>query len=136
MQQAWDVVLHGYGQMLSTIVGLPVAILVVPFIVTASAHTIRDPPTVARLASVIRRSGVRLDAVRMRSVMKSTRRQNAFVIGVWPTRRWGVGWRARGAPRGSPPPPRAARRPSPPRPAPPRGAGDTCDCTTRSNGWP
>jgi len=87
MQQAWDVVLHGYGPMLSTIVGLPVAILVVPFIVTASAHTIRDPPTVARLASVIRRSGVRLDAVRMRSVMKGTRRQNAFVIGVWPTRR-------------------------------------------------
>jgi STE24 endopeptidase len=30
---------------------------------------------------------VRLDGVRVRNVMRGTRRQNAFVIGVWPTRR-------------------------------------------------
>lgn len=87
VQQVWQVVVDGYGQMLSSVVWLPVAILVVPFIVTASARTIDDPPTVARLASLIRRSRVRLDGVRIRKVMQGTRRQNAFVIGVWPTRR-------------------------------------------------
>jgi STE24 endopeptidase len=87
MQQVWDVVVSGYGQMISTILWLPVGLLVVPFIVTASARKVDDPPTAARLASLIRRSRVRLDAVRIRKVMQGTRRQNAFVIGVWPTRR-------------------------------------------------
>jgi STE24 endopeptidase len=87
MQQVWDVVVYGYGQMTSTIIWLPVGLLVVPFIVTASAHKVDDAPTAARLASLIRRSHVRLDAVRIRKVMQGTRRQNAFVIGVWPTRR-------------------------------------------------
>ena len=87
VQQVWQVVLDGYGQMSTTLVGIPIAILLVPFIVTASAHKIDDPPTVARMRSLIRRSGVRLDGVRLRKVMRGTRRQNAFVIGVWPTRR-------------------------------------------------
>jgi Zn-dependent protease with chaperone function len=87
IQQVWDVVVSGYGQMASAIIWLPAGLLVVPFIVTASAHKVDDPPTVARLASLIRRSRVRLDAVRIRKVMQGTRRQNAFVIGVWPTRR-------------------------------------------------
>src|SRR3954468_24969263 len=87
MQQVWSVVLDGYGQMLSTFIWFPVVILVLPLIVTASAHKIDDPPTVARLSSLIRRSRVRLDGVRIRKVMQGTRRQNAFVIGVWPTRR-------------------------------------------------
>jgi Zn-dependent protease with chaperone function len=87
MQQVWDVVVSGYGQMASTLIWLPVALLVVPLIVTASAHKVDDPPTVARVASLIRRSRVRLDGVRIRKVMQGTRRQNAFVIGVWPTRR-------------------------------------------------
>ncbi|HEX3299892.1 MAG TPA: M48 family metalloprotease [Actinomycetota bacterium] len=87
MQQVWDVVVSGYGQMTSAIIWLPVGLLIVPLIVSASAHKVDDPPTVARLASLIRRSRVRLDAVRIRKVMQGTRRQNAFVIGVWPTRR-------------------------------------------------
>jgi len=87
VQQVWDVVLFGYGQMASTLIGLPIAILIIPFIVTASAHRIDDPPTVARMTSLITRSRVRLDGVRIRKVMQGTRRQNAFVIGVWPTRR-------------------------------------------------
>lgn len=87
MQQVWDVVVSGYGQMTSAIIWLPIGLLVVPLIVTASAHKVDDPPTVARLASLIRRSRVRLDGVRIRKVMQGTRRQNAFVIGVWPTRR-------------------------------------------------
>lgn len=87
MQQVWDVVVSGYAQMASTIIWLPVALLVVPFIVTASAHKVDDPPTVARMASLVRRSTVRLDGVRIRKVMQGTRRQNAFAIGVWPTRR-------------------------------------------------
>jgi STE24 endopeptidase len=87
MQQVWDVVLHGYGQMAGTLVGLPVAVLVAPLIVAASAHKVDDPPTAARLRSLIRRSRVQLDGVRVHKVMKGTRRQNAFVIGVWPTRR-------------------------------------------------
>jgi STE24 endopeptidase len=87
VQQVWDVVLSGYGQMISTLIGLPIAILVIPFIVTASAHRIDDPPTLARMKSLITRSRVRLDGVRIHKVMQGTRRQNAFVIGVWPTRR-------------------------------------------------
>ena len=87
VQQVWDVVLSGYGQMISTLIGLPIAILVIPFIVTASAHKIDDPPTLARMKSLIARSRVRLDGVRIHNVMRGTRRQNAFVIGVWPTRR-------------------------------------------------
>ena len=87
VQQVWEVVLYGYGQMVSTLIGLPIAILVIPFIVTASAHRIDDPPTLARMTSLITRSRVRLDGVRIRKVMQGTRRQNAFVIGVWPTRR-------------------------------------------------
>lgn len=87
MQQVWDVVVTGYGQMTSAIIWLPIGLLVVPLIVTASAHKVDDLPTVARLASLIRRSRVRLDGVRIRKVMQGTRRQNAFVIGVWPTRR-------------------------------------------------
>jgi STE24 endopeptidase len=87
VQQVWDVVLHGYGQAISAIIWFPVAILVVPFIVTASAHKVDDAPTAARLASLIRRSRVRLDGIRIHKVMRSTRRQNAFVVGVWPTRR-------------------------------------------------
>jgi STE24 endopeptidase len=87
VQQVWDVVLFGYGQMASTLIGLPIAILIIPFIVTASAHRIDDPPTLARMTSLITRSRVRLDGVRIRKVMQGTRRQNAFVIGVWPTRR-------------------------------------------------
>jgi STE24 endopeptidase len=87
IQQVWDVVVQGYGQMTSTIIWLPVGLLVVPFLVTASEHKIDDAPTVARLSSLIRRSRVRLDGVRIRKVMRGTRRQNAFVIGVWPTRR-------------------------------------------------
>jgi STE24 endopeptidase len=73
--------------MISTLIGLPIAILVIPFIVTASAHKIDDPPTLARMKSLIARSRVRLDGVRIHNVMRGTRRQNAFVIGVWPTRR-------------------------------------------------
>ncbi len=61
VQQVWDVVLSGYGQMISTLIGLPIAILVIPFIVTASAHKIDDPPTLARMKSLIARSRVRLD---------------------------------------------------------------------------
>jgi len=87
VQQVWDVVLSGYGQMISTLIGLPIAILVIPFIVTASAHKIDDPPTLARMKSLIARSRVRLDGVRIHNVMRGTGRQNAFVIGVWPTRR-------------------------------------------------
>jgi Zn-dependent protease with chaperone function len=87
VQQVWQVVIDGYGQMSTTIVALPIAILLVPFIVAASAHKIDDPPTVARMASLIRRSRVRLDGIRVRKVMRGSRRQNAFVIGVWPTRR-------------------------------------------------
>jgi STE24 endopeptidase len=87
VQQVWDVVLSGYGQMISTLIGLPIAILVIPFIVTASAHKIDDPLTLARMKSLITRSRVRLDGVRIHKVMRGTRRQNAFVIGVWPTRR-------------------------------------------------
>ena len=87
MQQVWDVVVSGYGQMTSAIIWLPIGLLVVPLIVTASAHKVDDLPTVARLASLIRRSRVRLDGVRIRKVMQGTRRQNALVIGVWPTRR-------------------------------------------------
>jgi STE24 endopeptidase len=87
VQQVWDVVVSGYGQMVSTLVGLPIAILIIPFIVTASAHRIDDQPTLARMKSLITRSRVRLDGVRIHKVMQGTRRQNAFVIGVWPTRR-------------------------------------------------
>jgi STE24 endopeptidase len=87
MQQTWDVVLSGYGQMVGTLVWLPVAVLVAPLLVAASAHKVDDPPTAARLRSLIRRSRVQLDGVRVHKVMKGTRRQNAFVIGVWPTRR-------------------------------------------------
>lgn len=87
MQQVWDVVVSGYGQMTSAIIWLPVGLLIVPLVVTASAHKVDDPPTVARLASLIRLSRVRLDGIRIRKVMQGTRRQNAFVIGVWPTRR-------------------------------------------------
>ena len=87
MQQVWDVIVYGYGQMTSTIIWLPAGVLVIPFLVAASAHKVDDPPTAARLSSLIRRSRVRLDAVRIRKVMKGTSRQNAFVIGVWPTRR-------------------------------------------------
>ena len=87
VQQVWDVVLFGYGQMVSTLIGLPIAILIIPYIVSASAHKIDDPPTLARMKSLITRSRVRLDGVRVHKVMQGTRRQNAFVIGVWPTRR-------------------------------------------------
>ena len=87
LQQVWDVVVYGYGQMTSTLIWLPVGILVIPFFVAASAHKVDDPPTAARLASLIRRSRVKLGGVRIRKVMQGTRRQNAFVIGVWPTRR-------------------------------------------------
>ncbi len=87
MQQVWDVVLFGYGQMVGTLVWLPVAVLLAPLLVAASAHKVDDPATAARLRSLIRRSRVRLDGVRVRKVMQGTRRQNAFVIGVWPTRR-------------------------------------------------
>lgn len=87
MQQIWDVVLFGYGQMVGTLVWLPVAVLVAPLLVAASAHKVDDPPTAARLRSLIRRSRVQLDGVRVRKVMQGTRRQNAFVVGVWPTRR-------------------------------------------------
>jgi STE24 endopeptidase len=87
MQQVWDVVLFGYGQMVGTLLWLPVAILLAPLLVAASAHKVDDPATAARLRSLIGRSGVRLDGVRVRKVMQGTRRQNAFVIGVWPTRR-------------------------------------------------
>jgi Zn-dependent protease with chaperone function len=87
MEQVWRVVLYGYGQMESTIVWFPIAILVAPLIVTASSRTIDDAPTAARMSSLIRRSRVRLDGVRIRKVAQGTRRQNAFVMGVWPTRR-------------------------------------------------
>ena len=87
MQQIWDVVLFGYGQMVGTLVWLPVAVLLAPLLVAVSAHKVDDPPTAARLRSLIRRSRVQLDGVRVRQVMRGTRRQNAFVVGVWPTRR-------------------------------------------------
>jgi Zn-dependent protease with chaperone function len=87
LEQAWRVVVYGYGEMLSTILWFPIAVLVAPLIVTASSRKIDDPPTVARMSSLIHRSRVRLDGVRIRKVARATRRQNAFVMGVWPTRR-------------------------------------------------
>jgi hypothetical protein len=51
VQQVWDVVLFGYGQMVSTLIGSRSRFLIIPFIVSASAHKIDDPPTLARMKS-------------------------------------------------------------------------------------
>ena len=86
MRQAWDVAVDGSGQLVSLVVTIPLAILVAPLLLAADSKRIDDPFTVARLRNLIRRAGVRLGSVHVKPVSPA-RRENAFVAGVWPTRR-------------------------------------------------
>jgi STE24 endopeptidase len=87
MSLVWQASVDGIASLGGTVVVIVVGLVIIPILVTAGAKQISDQVVAARLSSLIRRAGVRIGGVRVRRVSHRTIRENAFVIGSWPTRR-------------------------------------------------